>query len=85
MTDSPPVQLSCVTKTYPLQSGDFTVLDHVSHDFGEKEFIAIIGPSGSGKLTLMKQLGILLALDPMITEYVACLPFRLVDGRIAEL
>ena len=49
----------------------------------EKEFTAIMGPSGSGKLTLMKRLGILLALDPMITVP-ARLPIRLVDGRIAE-
>jgi ABC-type lipoprotein export system ATPase subunit len=84
MTDSLPVQLSRVTKTYPLQGGDFTAFDRISRDFGEKEFIAIMGPSGSGKLALMKQLGILLTLDPMITEYAACLPLRLVDGRIAE-
>ena len=56
MTDSPPVQLACVTKTYPLQRGDFIALDHVSHDIMEKEFTAIMGPSGSGKLTMMKQL-----------------------------
>ena len=48
-----------VTKTYHLESGDFTALDHVSLDIAEGEFVAIMGPSGSGKSTMMNQLGIL--------------------------
>src|SRR5208337_502406 len=59
MTDTPLIQLVDVTKTYHLESGDFTALDHVSLDIGENEFIAIMGPSGSGKSTMMNQLGIL--------------------------
>jgi putative ABC transport system ATP-binding protein len=59
MDDLPLIRLSDVTKTYHLESGDFTALDHVSLDIAENEFVAIMGPSGSGKSTMMNQLGIL--------------------------
>ncbi|MFY9750057.1 MAG: ATP-binding cassette domain-containing protein, partial [Methanoregula sp.] len=59
MSDMPLIRLTEVTKTYHLESGDFTALDHVSIDIAEGEFVAIMGPSGSGKSTMMNQLGIL--------------------------
>jgi putative ABC transport system ATP-binding protein len=59
MTDTPLISLVDVTKTYHLESGDFTALDHVSLDIMENDFVAIMGPSGSGKSTMMNQLGIL--------------------------
>ena len=59
MTDIPIIQLVDVTKTYRLESGDFTALNHVSLDIMENDFVAIMGPSGSGKSTMMNQLGIL--------------------------
>lgn len=59
MTDTPLISMVDVTKTYPLESGDFTALHHVSLDIKENDFIAIMGPSGSGKSTIMNQLGIL--------------------------
>ena len=59
MDDLPLIRLHDVTKTYHLESGDFTALSHVSLDIGENEFVAIMGPSGSGKSTMMNQLGIL--------------------------
>jgi len=59
MTDTPIIQLVDVTKTYHLESGDFTALNHVSLDIMENDFVAIMGPSGSGKSTMMNQLGIL--------------------------
>jgi len=59
MTDTPLISLVDVTKTYHLESGDFTALDHVSLDILENDFVAIMGPSGSGKSTMMNQLGIL--------------------------
>jgi putative ABC transport system ATP-binding protein len=59
MSDVPLIRLADVTKTYHLESGDFTALNHVSLDIAENEFVAIMGPSGSGKSTMMNQLGIL--------------------------
>ncbi|MDD1690781.1 MAG: ABC transporter ATP-binding protein [Methanoregula sp.] len=59
MSDTPLIQLVDVTKTYHLESGDFTALNHVSLDIMENDFVAIMGPSGSGKSTIMNQLGIL--------------------------
>lgn len=59
MTDTPIIQLVNVTKTYHLESGDFTALNDVSLDIRESDFVAIMGPSGSGKSTMMNQLGIL--------------------------
>jgi len=59
MTCTPLISLVDVTKTYYLESGDFTALDHVSLDIMDNDFVAIMGPSGSGKSTMMNQLGIL--------------------------
>ena len=59
MTDTPLISLVDVTKTYHLESGDFTALHGVSLDIRENDFVAIMGPSGSGKSTIMNQLGIL--------------------------
>ncbi|NMB79934.1 MAG: ABC transporter ATP-binding protein [Methanomicrobiales archaeon] len=59
MTQTPLISLVDVTKTYHLESGDFTALNHVSLDIMENDFVAIMGPSGSGKSTMMNQLGIL--------------------------
>ncbi len=59
MSDTPLIRLVDVTKTYHLESGDFTALNSVSLDIRENDFVAIMGPSGSGKSTMMNQLGIL--------------------------
>lgn len=59
MSDTPLISLVDVTKTYHLESGDFTALHGVSLDIMENDFVAIMGPSGSGKSTIMNQLGIL--------------------------
>jgi len=59
MDDLPLIRLRDVSKTYHLESGDFTALNHVTLDIAENEFVAIMGPSGSGKSTMMNQLGIL--------------------------
>jgi putative ABC transport system ATP-binding protein len=59
MTDIPIIQLIDATKTYHLESGNFTALNHVSLEIRENDFVAIMGPSGSGKSTMMNQLGIL--------------------------
>jgi putative ABC transport system ATP-binding protein len=59
MNDIPLIRLEDISKVYPLESGDFTALDHISLDIMEGEFVALMGPSGSGKSTMMNQLGIL--------------------------
>ncbi|MEI7855970.1 MAG: ABC transporter ATP-binding protein [Methanomicrobiales archaeon] len=59
MVTTPLIRFADVSKVYPLESGDFTALDHISLEIQDNEFVAIMGPSGSGKSTMMNQLGIL--------------------------
>jgi len=59
MTQPPLIRLLDATKTYHLESGDFTALKEVSLDIQENDFVAIMGPSGSGKSTMMNLLGLL--------------------------
>ncbi len=50
------IQVSDVVKTYPMGTGEFTAVDHLSLDLASGEFVAIVGRSGSGKTTLLNLL-----------------------------
>ncbi|MDD1672345.1 MAG: lipoprotein-releasing system ATP-binding protein LolD, partial [Methanomicrobiales archaeon] len=44
----PVIVLDHVTKVYPLPGGDVVALDDVTLRIDQGEFVAIMGPSGSG-------------------------------------
>lgn len=50
------IQVSDVVKTYPLSTGGFTAIDHLSLNIAQGEFVAVVGRSGSGKTTLLNLL-----------------------------
>jgi putative ABC transport system ATP-binding protein len=52
-TVKPVIEITEVTKTYPLGAGEFVALDHLSLDIDESDFVAVVGRSGSGKTTLL--------------------------------
>jgi len=57
--DGPIVQTDGIGKTYQMGSSELTVLRDVSVAIGHGEYIAIKGPSGSGKSSLLNILGCL--------------------------
>lgn len=50
------VEISGLTKSFPLKRGSRQVLDGVSFDVEPGEFVAVIGPSGCGKSTVFNML-----------------------------
>ncbi len=50
------VQVKDVVKTFPVGDGEITVLKGVSFDVDNGEFVAIVGPSGNGKSTLLNMI-----------------------------
>ncbi|RZL62982.1 MAG: ABC transporter ATP-binding protein [Variovorax sp.] len=58
MNESPiRISFDGVSVEFPTAQGPMRVLDDVSFDIREGEFVSIIGPSGCGKTTLMNMLG----------------------------
>ena len=53
------ILLESVSKTYEMGEGVVRALDHVDLQVDQGDFLAIVGPSGSGKATLMNILGLL--------------------------
>ena len=60
-TSTPAVQIVDVTKVYRVGHTDYPAIRGVSLKIGKGEFVSIIGPSRSGKSTLLNLVG---ALDP---------------------
>jgi len=54
--ETPRIQFQNVCVEFPTQHGPMRVLDDISLDIRQGEFVSIIGPSGCGKTTLMSML-----------------------------
>lgn len=53
------IKLNCITKTYGMGGAQFQALHGVSFSIQRGEFVAIMGPSGSGKSSIMNIIGCL--------------------------
>jgi putative ABC transport system ATP-binding protein len=54
--NQPFINLTDLVKTYQTVTGEFTVLKGIDLQFGQGEFVGIIGKSGSGKSTLINMI-----------------------------
>lgn len=59
LTDSPVIAARALTKIYPRGRDHIRAVDHVEFEIPASEFVAITGPSGAGKTSLLNLLGCL--------------------------
>lgn len=57
------LQVSGITKSFPIPAGQLPVLTKVSFSLGEGSFTSVVGPSGCGKTTMMKVLAGIMPFD----------------------
>ncbi len=57
------LKISHLSKSYPTPSGPLRVLNNVSLEVGQGEFVSIMGRSGCGKTTLLNILGLIDSCD----------------------
>ena len=50
------IQIKDVTKKFQVGNGEVTILNSISFDVKEGEFVSIVGPSGNGKSTLLNMI-----------------------------
>ena len=76
VTASPPrIAFDRVSVAFPSKSGGMRVVDDVSYEIRDREFVSVIGPSGCGKTTMLN----------MVAGFMAPTSGRvLLDGRPVE-
>ena len=57
MENSQIIRITELVKDFPVGTGFFRALNHITLSFGKGEFAGLIGPSGSGKTTLLNIMG----------------------------
>src|SRR5512139_2137493 len=48
------VEVTHLSKSYPLGNGNLTVLDDINFDLEDHSFVTVVGKSGCGKTTLLR-------------------------------
>jgi lipoprotein-releasing system ATP-binding protein len=76
--------LQNLCKSYPIRSGELSVLRDVNLTLGGGDALAILGPSGSGKSTLLYLLGTLERATSGTYKLGEQEPFKLADADLAH-